>query len=288
MSNYINILNNQISEDQIYMSIKAIKEKGIVILRNANSVEICQNVTGDYLKYVGDNLNYVNENLDTNGREKRLVNFHLHSKNSALIASNSIVMSILDTFFGEEAAVYSSLTFKYGTQQPVHRDTPHFYTAPPCKFVGVWSALENINPNSGPIFYHPGGHLFEIDPKKHLIEAVRRDPLMSLDKQLLTALDLYNGEVISLSKETSKPEIPELNIGDVVIWHPELPHGGSIAVNPELTRWSMVCHCAPVSIQVQQHDQFFMHEHGSPVPVRYGYKKYNNRLFALSGETAYM
>lgn len=288
MNKSVNILNNQISEDQIYQCVRAIEENGIVILKNANSMEICENVIHDYLRYVEDNLNYVRESLDGNGREKRLVNFHLHSKNSASIASNSVVMSILDALFGEETAVYSSLTFKYSTQQPVHRDTPHFYTSPRRKFVGVWSALENINPNSGPIFYHPGGHLIEIDHKKHLTEAIRRDPLLPLDKQLLTALDLYNGEVIGLSKELSKPEIPELNLGDIVIWHPELPHGGSVALNPELTRWSMVCHCAPASIQVQQHDQFFMHEDGSTLPTRYGYKKYNNRQFALSGETAYM
>lgn len=285
---YVYINQLEITEEQILKAKNLIYQNGFVVLKNANDINLCKSTIDEYKEYVAKNEAYVKNNLDPNGHEKRLVNFHLTSESSGLIATNPVIMKILDSFFQEEAGVYSSLTFKYSTQQPVHRDTPHFYTYPYAKFVGVWSALEDIDPDSGPIFYHPNGHLFDLDRRQFLLEAVKRDPSAPLKDQLLTALDLYNGEVIRRSKEISNPISILLNIGDVVIWHPELPHGGSIAIKPDLTRWSMVCHCAPISIQVHQHDQFFLHLLGDPLPIRYGHKKFNGRLLAASGETAYM
>ncbi len=45
--------------------------------------------------------------------------------------------------------------------------------------------------------------------------------------------------------------------GDCVIWHPQLPHGGSIIKNTDITRHSFVFHTAPVGARVYHQHVFF-------------------------------
>ena len=263
-------------------------DTGLTIVREAFDPSLCQAVISDYEKYVTENEDYVQANLDSLNREKRLVNFHHYSDAAAQIGTDEKIMSVLDFLFGYEAGVYTSLTFKYGTQQPVHRDTPHFSTWPSGYFFGIWTALEPVRPEAGPLFYHPAAHKFSIDRSRILKEAMSRIPDASQDEQLARALDLYNGEVIRQAPVISAPIIPELDIGDTVIWHPELPHGGSPASNPHATRWSIVFHCATEVVQVHQHEAFFSHDLPTPPPPRYQFKEFNGRKVALAGDVAYM
>jgi ectoine hydroxylase-related dioxygenase (phytanoyl-CoA dioxygenase family) len=261
---------------------------GIAVIRRAHSKELCDSVVADFKRYVADNRRYVSENLDSLGREKRLVNFHLISDAAARIGCAEKVMSVLDFIFEGEASVYSSLTFKFGTQQPVHRDTPHFATWPKKMFVGVWTALEDVDDRSGPLFYHRGGHRFEIDPLGFMGQAKIRLPEAPLEQRLLLALDLYNGEVIRRAPTVSPASKLEMKAGDTVIWHPELPHGGSPAIDTARTRWSIVFHCAPRAVQVHQHDRFFTHDSPEAPPDRYVYRSFGSRSFAESGAVSFM
>ena len=211
--NALDTLQEKNFEPEISAAIKAIIKDGVAIIKNANPVELCDEVIRDYGRYVEENNDYVRKNLDSLNREKRLVNFHLFSEASGKIATNPIIMKILDCIFESEVGVYTSLTFKYGTQQPVHRDTPHFATWPQERFAGVWTALEDINELAGPLFYHPGAHKFSIDPKKYMEEARIRLPNANIEEQLLMALDLYNGEVIRTAPKISEPKLIELQKG---------------------------------------------------------------------------
>lgn len=282
------ILDSKTANSQSKEAIRSLIRDGIAVIRGAHAPELCKEVVLDYQRYVDINRDYVMKNLDALGREKRLVNFHLWSSAAAQIGTNRRIMEILDLMFGEEAAVYTSLTFKYGTQQPVHRDTPHFATWPLKRFAGVWTALEAISPDAGPLFYHGGGHRFIVDPQRFMKEAVQRLPDSTKAEQLSMALDLYNGEVIRTAPTVSDAKTLNLQIGDTVIWHPELPHGGSPAKDPYLTRWSIVFHCSPVNVQVHQHDAFFSHVGSGAPPLRYGYKDINDRKIALAGDISYM
>jgi ectoine hydroxylase-related dioxygenase (phytanoyl-CoA dioxygenase family) len=268
---------------------RALCTDGIAVIRRANAAETCQRVITDYGRYVNEHREYVRGQLTPEGREKRLVNFHLWSEAAAQIGTNVLVMDALDFIFGGRAAVYTSLTFKYGTQQPVHRDTPHFATWPLKMFVGAWTALEDVAPTAGPLFYHRGAHRLEIDPAAFMREAQGRIPDAPERDQLLMALDLYNGEVIRRSPTIAPAELLEMQAGDTVIWHPEMPHGGSPASDPSRTRWSTVFHCAPVDVQVHQHDRFFTHSVSDGVPPdRYGYFERMGRPIAVSGDVGYM
>ena len=261
---------------------------GLAVIRGAHDPDLCEAVVMDYQRYSAENSDYVKANLDSVGREKRLANFHHWSDAALQIGTNPAVMSALDFVFGYEASVYTSLMFKYGTQQPVHRDTPHFATWPRGYFAGVWTALEPVREEIGPLFYHPGAHRFRINETDFYEAAKSRIPEAPKKEQLALALDLYNGEIIRTAPTISEPVKLVVDIGDTVIWHPELPHGGSLATKQLATRWSIVFHSAPVSVQVHQHDAFFGHDKSIAPDARYGYTEAYSRKIAQAGGVGFM
>ena len=262
---------------------------GFTVIRGAVDPKLCDQVVEDYAEYSRHNSSYVQENLDINGREKRLVSFHLWSEAEMKIGTNERTMEVLDYLFGRETCVYTSLTFKYGTQQPIHRDTPHFATWPESQFFGVWTALEDVHVDAGPLQYIPGGHRYRIDQADILRRVIAEFPDMPRGDQLMKALDIYNGEVILRSPNEGRPlQVAALRKGDTAIWHPQLPHGGYPAANPDLSRWSVVFHCAPTDVQVHQHDRFFSHQGDTPPPPRYGFREAFGRKIAVAGDVAFM
>lgn len=262
--------------------------KGFTIVRGAQDPALCQAAIADYQRYCAENAAYVADNLDTLGREKRLVNFHHYSKAALQLGLNPQIMEILDCAFGAEAGIYTSLTFKYGTQQPVHRDTPHFATWPDGYFMGVWTALEDIAPEAGPLFYYEGAHRFDINAAEVWREAQALYPDFSEAEQLYQALDRYNGRVIDQSEKYGVRREAQMRRGDVAIWHPQSPHGGAAASDPLHTRWSVVFHCAPRAKQVHQHESFFRHAGKYEPPPRYGFRDYNGRAIAEAGDVGFM
>lgn len=262
--------------------------RGFTILRGAQDGELCSQTIADYHTYSDQNRAYVDANLDEAGREKRLVNFHHYSDAAMQLGTNPEVMNLLDFLFGSEASVYTSLTFKYGTGQPVHRDTPHFATWPNGYFFGVWTALEDISPDAGPLFYHEGAHHFSIDVARIWRETLETRSDLSPEQAYNHALDIYNGMVIDRAPNEGAYRVAEMKRGDVALWHPMTPHGGSPANDPNLSRWSCVFHCAPSSVQVHQHPSFFDHAGREEPPPRYGFTEAHGRQIALAGDVGFM
>jgi phytanoyl-CoA hydroxylase len=267
---------------------RSLINSGIAVVRGAHDPGVCEAVIADYQRYSAKNSDYVKANLDSSGREKRLTNFHHWSDAALQIGTNPLIMSALDFVFNYETCVYTSLTFKYGTQQPVHRDSPHFATWPRGYFAGVWTALEPVNASNGPLFYHPSAHRFPINEADCYEAAKIRLPHASRPEQMLLALDLYNGEIARTAPTIAEPIIIPADVGDTVIWHPEMPHGGSPASKQMATRWSIVFHCSPVLVQVHQHDAFFGHDRNVEPAERYGYTEAYNRKIAAAGGVAFM
>lgn len=262
-------------------------EKGFTVLPGAIASEACDRVVADYGQYIRDLGDEVENHKDKAGRLLRVVNFHLTSPAAAAIGTDPHLMRVLDFLFGARAAVYTSLYFEYGSQQPIHRDSPFFETFPRNLFFGVWVALEDISADAGPLMYVPGGHRFECDPHKIYNDVVARLGSSAAPDLLVNeALEQYYGDIIRASAQFGEPVRVPLKKGDVAIWHPQLPHGGSPAINPDLTRRSMVFHCSPASKQVYQQDVFFAHRGDSPAE-RYGFTTINGREVALAGGTVF-
>src|SRR5919205_4547976 len=102
--------------DWQYQALRQLICDGFTVLPSMIAPSLCDQVISDYDAWARERPDYVAQNLDELGREKRLVNFHLASEAAMKIATDQHVMELLDLFFGERAGVYTSLTFKYGTQ----------------------------------------------------------------------------------------------------------------------------------------------------------------------------
>ncbi|GJL60246.1 MAG: hypothetical protein NPIRA03_31030 [Nitrospirales bacterium] len=268
------------------MAREVIRE-GFTILKGAIEPGLCDAVVNDYQQYLERNKRYADQFVDSQGRHNRLVNFHMSSENAMKIGCHDEIMRALDYLFGYKAGIYTSLTFEYGTEQPIHRDAPFFHTFPANYFVGAWCALEDIEPEAGPLMYVPGGHRFPCDQHAICRRIRAENPGQPDDWVVRHALEAYYGEVIARSGCIGATKQAVLQKGDVAIWHPQLPHGGAPAINPQKTRRSMVFHCAPETLQVYQHDVFFQYEDPGFPPPRYAFGSYQGRNYALAGETAF-
>lgn len=230
---------------------------GLTVIRDVVDPSLCDKVRIDYEAYLLANREAASRYVDDHNRQLRLVNFHLASHSAMELGTTQVVMELQDFLFGYRAGLYTSLTFKHGTQQPIHRDSPFFHTFPLNYFLGVWFPLEDIHPDSGPVMYVGAAQHFYIDYRGIFETIVSRFPEKSRDIQIRMALEEYYGEVMRRSREFEEPRTCLLNRGDILIWHGATPHGGSVANNPDMTRYSMVFHNAPEDIQVYQHDVLF-------------------------------
>lgn len=256
---------------------------GFTIIRNAVAPETCRAVMDDFARYVGEHAEDAARHRDDLGRHFRLINFHLASDVAMAIGMNEKALRVLDFLFGHRSAVYTSLYFEYGTGQPIHRDSPFFHTFPINYFAGVWTALEDIHPDSGPLTYVPGGHRWRVDHQA-IFRRVRADnPTQPHDWCVNHALHLYYAEVISRAGQSGAAVTAPLRVGDTAIWHAQLPHGGSPIANKTLTRSSMVFHCTPDDMQVYHQDVFFSHPPSDHPPLRFPYRDRGARKYAESG-----
>lgn len=266
---------------------QALIRDGFAIVPGAVSKDDCKGVEADYTDYLVRNAAVASRFVDQRGRHSRLVNFHMTSPNAMRIGMDPQIMSLLDYLFGRRAAIYTSLTFEYGTEQPLHRDIPFFWTFPPNYFFGVWFAIEDIHPDSGPLMYVPGGHRFTVDHRELFEQARQQHPEAAADVLVKHALEMYYGEVARGASRIGEPRTAGLERGDMAIWHPQMPHGGSRAQDPGRTRKSVVFHCAPEDIQVYQQDVFFAWSADVPPPPRYDFGEQDGRKYALAGNTAF-
>lgn len=250
-------------------------EDGFTVISGLQDTALIEQTNFDYDRWLENNREEAEKNRDPNGRQYRLTNFHLASPSAMKLAKNAEVMRILDFIFGREAAVHTSLTFQYSTMQALHRDAPYFHTFPENQFVGVWTALQDIDPDSGPLSYVRGSHRFAIDQHAYYREALEElgDPELARR----AALSRYQNEITAIGEAMAPRTYGLLKRGDVAIWHPQLVHGGSPAKDPTLKRRSMVVHCCPVDTYVYIDDAFLAHQEETPPTPYYKYASGDGR-----------
>lgn len=205
--------------------------------------ELCDRLVSDFHKYCEDNRDAATDYRDQHGYHERLVNFHLSSSAALQVGMNPTVLRLLDFMFGYRTVVYTSLTFEKGSQQDIHQDAPFFRTEPEGFFFGVWTALEDVHPEAGPLNYYVGGHRVQNIDRTEILERVGGDH----GKGFHT----WNAEVAAeCEKRGLRKESAGMKKGDTLIWHPFLPHGGKKIQDPKRTRKSVVFHYLPQHVVV--------------------------------------
>lgn len=196
----------------------------------------------------------------------------LHQKHSELLelAISNRVLDLLRFAFGDDPTVFASLNFERGTEQKAHIDAIFFYPQPAYSMAGCWVALEDVHPDSGPLFYVPGSHRWPFSNGEDVVvgrpelaakrEAVRAQPGSAEEGAVVTELaNTWTADFLALQAAKNQAPVSLLpKAGDVVIWHSLLAHGGSPRLNRSLTRKSVVFHYIGAQAKLYTFGQFFL------------------------------
>ena len=188
-------------------------------------------------KFIDDLLNKINierkkiNNYGFNNKSTNLGNRigRLHFKiNEYYDCLNFIKEDIYKLI--KNPVIMGSLTFENGTSQSAHIDSWFFYTKPEKDMIGVWIALEDIDEDSGPLFYYENSHLLETT-----------NPSMFNFTSSNEVGNLLHDDLNKKIKNLKKKSLP-MKKGEIFIWKHNLVHGGSEIKNLNKTRNSIVFH----------------------------------------------
>jgi hypothetical protein len=152
------------------------------------------------------------------------------------LATNQKIIDILSRLFGRQAWPFQTLNFPVGTQQHFHTDSVHFSSIPERFMCGVWTALEDIDADAGPLAYFPGSHKWPIYTNEHIglcAANMESDPTQAVYEPMWKALVAESG--IEEKKFVARK-------GQSLIWLANLLHGGYKQADKTKTRWSQVTH----------------------------------------------
>lgn len=139
--------------------------------------------------------------------------------------------------YGRRSFPFQTLNFKEGSQQELHSDVIHFSSVPPRFMCGVWIALEDVRPGSGPLTYHPGSH--------RLDEFTMRRAGVNSDRPGYQ--DYVHTWAPRFAEEVERSGLPAKELllpkGYAFVWAANLAHGGAPITMPGSTRRSLVVHC---------------------------------------------
>jgi phytanoyl-CoA hydroxylase len=268
-------------QNQAKLIINEFNQKGFYLFKNALDEKCLKNFIDDTNLLLMNNMAFFKKNdLLRNDRLFRVVNIHLlmQSARKLFLKVPDQVEFLIDNFLGK-ACVYTSLYFESGSEQPLHRDSPYFFTNPPYNYLGFWCALENVNELNGPLTLVEGSHMIpEPDLDRLKYKRFGDSPCPSSDDELFNS---YNESVIELCKQKKLNQINcYLEKGDILIWHPSLLHGGSAHRNKLKSRKSIVFHITSEYTPVKHMDYFFDKTKKMPPKSEWDYFKDGNRLFA--------
>jgi ectoine hydroxylase-related dioxygenase (phytanoyl-CoA dioxygenase family) len=166
----------------------------------------------------------------------RISGAHLFCPAAKRLLENAPLLRLANAILGPEGRPFSTLSFKYGSQQEAHQDMAVFSIYPHNNLVGAWIACEDVSPDCGPFFVYPGSH------RELLYEEFVDYPQTSLRTADEALRRRYSDEYIPvLTKRYRQVEFIAKK-GQVLLWHSMLLHGGVPVRNPALTRRSLVLH----------------------------------------------
>jgi hypothetical protein len=168
----------------------------------------------------------------------RILNPHLHIEAFKGVLNDPQAVRVVGMLLGADALPFQTIAGHLGSQQKAHSDSIHMTTYPEGFLAANWIAFEDIHPDSGPLEFYPGSH--------RLPYIYSRDCGIGLDEGR-AGYDAYQAKYEpavqqALRDSGLKPEYFTCRKGDVLFWHANLLHGGSLIRNGTLTRKALVCH----------------------------------------------
>jgi len=235
---------------RLKVALSELIRDGFTVLKRNSPAELCDRVVNDFGRYCAQHPEH-QDFCDGNRLHDRLANLHLWSDSAKELALEESVLEIVEAAFESPASLVGSLYFERGSEQDIHRDTPSFYTIPLNHYFGVWHALEDVSPDAGALTYYAGGH--RLAPDSEFIGSG------------IENMDAYFRSVVAACEAGGvKRKTFFAEKGDTLIWHPQLPHGGSPIANPSRSRRSIVFHYKPNDAPIYGPREFFGPQHSLP------------------------
>jgi hypothetical protein len=169
------------------------------------------------------------------GVSQRLHNLHLHYPAIRELWLHPAILRMLGLIFDAPGRPCQSLTYVFGSQQEHHQDTIHLTSFPAGRMCGVWTALEDVQPDSGELVVFPGSHRL---PRVYMKDA--GIPKVGEDwSQFGATVTPMWTELLGnkFAREVYRPKA-----GTVLIWHENLMHAGSMRLDMAKSRRSIVGH----------------------------------------------
>ena len=167
----------------------------------------------------------------------RLLDSHSHVPEFEILMTNQKLHRFVQLVLGQTCVASQSLCFLYGSNQSLHRDPWFVVTTPIANMMAAWIALEDIDPDSGPLTFVPGSHRLPYKPLPSG-DIVFHDPQVTEEnrsdhrKHMTDMMEAHGLNVETFSAKK----------GQALIWHSSLIHGGSVVRDPSKTRKSFVIH----------------------------------------------
>ena len=163
--------------------------------------------------------------LDLSHHHYRIIEIQKHLSSAREIVNHPGIIHEFVSLFGREPAFCQSLTFEWPSEQPLHQDWCFVSTCAPDvpDMAGVWVAIDKVEPDNGPLLYYPGSHRM---PRYEYSSATHDGFRPYLENHV------HGSPVKTFLADP----------GDVLLWHGDLAHAGSPAINKNKRRLSLVLH----------------------------------------------
>lgn len=171
-------------------------------------------------------------------KEAKLLDVHRHLHTSHALIFSPSILDFLRDVFQDDPVAFQTLYFEYGSTQGAHNDTAFVYVDPPHQFVASWIALEDIEPETGELFYYPGSH--RIGDQVFAGGGKAFDPQ---DEHAPTYSETL-GAMMAASGLSRATFVPQKC--DVLFWAANLVHGGT-HITKRRTRRILVTYYCPRS-----------------------------------------
>jgi hypothetical protein len=153
------------------------------------------------------------------------------------LALEPMVLDLLRHLYGREPFAFQTLNFAVGSEQHFHSDAVHFHSYPHGFMCGVWIALQDVQPESGPLVYFPGSHELPYLSARTL--GLDRDTVMG-EPHPQHFFEPTWQQAVKEHAFDKQQFLPKQ--GEVLIWHANLLHGGEPVQERSSRRWSQVNH----------------------------------------------
>ena len=218
--------------------IKKFNDDGYVIFDIGRDDNFYDQITSDMNEINSSSHGKYNPKYYHYNDYPRLVEGWRRSESIKQLALDEKILSILKQLYKEDPLPFSTINFTKGTEQPLHSDYFHFGSYPELMLAGVWVALEDISPDSGPLSIVPGSHKLPILYPEDLGLSIP-----SNSKKIKENYTVYENHISKLIDEKNLTiSTPSLKKGEALIWAANMLHGAFSITDHKITRYSQVTH----------------------------------------------